>query len=223
MLEIKVVDLNHTIRPEIVGYIRPTDTKMKGQFLHRYSGKPTALRGSSMPTTEPRPYPIRRFGTLFSNSAKWKVSAVQIFHFRLNGWLSKSSDQVTDSEAGESALGFRQGQDFISSPQCSFRLWSPPSPCAMRTGLSQRAGTRKTTGHLHSVSKVKRGWSYTSARWPRLTVGCSAASLHIQTRHSHCPANPQILIRLSQPSSSSPYAMDNIISAFILILTNLMH
>lgn len=66
MLEIKVVDLNQTYRPEIVGYIRPIDTNMKGQFLHRYSGKPQALQGSSMPTMEPCPLnPIRRFGTLF--------------------------------------------------------------------------------------------------------------------------------------------------------------
>jgi len=31
MIEIKVVLLNQTNRPEILGYIRPIDTKMKGQ------------------------------------------------------------------------------------------------------------------------------------------------------------------------------------------------
>jgi hypothetical protein len=35
MLEIKLLDLNQTNRPEIVGHIRPIDTKMKRQFLHR--------------------------------------------------------------------------------------------------------------------------------------------------------------------------------------------
>lgn len=89
MPEIKVAVLNQIYLPEIVGYIGPLDTQIKGQFLHQRSGKSHSHRACQR---QWHTISIRRFGTLCSKSAKRKGNAVQKFHLRLSGWLRKSSD-----------------------------------------------------------------------------------------------------------------------------------